>query len=116
MDNLMAAKSQLDTRELLLLDSEVKNRGKSMLVAYILWYFLGFLGAHRFYIGKKGSAITQLILTITIVGLIVNAVWWIVDAFLLHGYIKEKNQQVEEEVLNRLLTDRQQQPPHPSEL
>ena len=49
MDYALHRKSQLDTRELLLLESEVKNQGKNMFVAYILWYFLGIVGGHRFH-------------------------------------------------------------------
>jgi TM2 domain-containing membrane protein YozV len=33
---------------------------KSMLTAYLLWFFLGQLGAHRFYLGATMSAIAQL--------------------------------------------------------
>lgn len=53
MSDNIYLKSQLDTKELLLLDAEVKRSGKSMLVAYVLWYFLGVVGGHRFYLGKK---------------------------------------------------------------
>lgn len=113
MYNTMMAKSQLNTKELLILESEVKNQGKSMLVAYVLWYFLGMLGGHRFYIGKTGSAIAQLVLTITVVGMVVTGVWWIVDAFLLHSYVRDKNQEVETEILSQILAQRNQQPaPH----
>lgn len=35
-----------------------------MSVAYILWFFLGGLGGHRFYLGKTGSAVGLLILTL----------------------------------------------------
>lgn len=103
MDANLIAKSQLDTKELLLLESEVKSRGKSMVVAYLLWYFLGMFGGHRFYLGRKGSAITQLILTITILGVIVTGIWWIVDAFLTHQMVKEKNREVESAVLAELM-------------
>lgn len=110
MYDAMTAKSRLDTKELLILESEVKNQGKSMLVAYVLWYFLGMLGGHRFYIGKTGSAIAQLVLTITLVGMVVTGVWWIIDAFLLHGYVRDKNQEVEAEILSQILAQRNQQP------
>jgi len=99
----IAQKSQLDARELLLLDQEVKNLGKNMVVAYVLWYFLGVFGGHRFYMKKTGSAIAQLILTLTVVGAIVTSIWWIIDAFLLHTWVKDHNRQVEEHVLNDIL-------------
>lgn len=105
----MAMKSELDTRELLLLESEVKNRGKNMVVAYLLWYFLGYFGAHRFYMGQTGTAVTYLVLCL--VGIITAIVfigffilfglfiWWIVDAFLLHQRVKDVNDDVERQVL-----------------
>lgn len=106
MNQLMMMKNQLDTRELMLLDSEVKNRGKNMLVAYVLWYFLGMFGAHRFYMGNTGSAVAQLVLTISVIGLLVTSIWWIVDAFLLHTKVKEHNALLEYNLLNQILTNR----------
>jgi TM2 domain-containing membrane protein YozV len=107
LNNNLVLKSKLETRELLLLDSELKNRGKSMVVAYLLWYFLGLVGAHRFYMGRTGSAIAQLILSITVVGLIVTSIWWIVDAFLTHQWVKDKNHELESKVLAELTANHQ---------
>ncbi len=74
---------------------------KSVLVAYLLWWFLGSLGAHRFYLGKTGSAVTMLVITLVsipatliligFVGLAAIGVWWIVDAFLIPGIVKIHN-------------------------
>lgn len=106
LDYNIARKSQLDTRDLLLLDSELKNRGKNMVVAYVLWYFLGLVGGARFYTGRTGSAVTQLILTLTVVGIIVTSIWWVVDAFLVHTWVKEHNLQLEHDILTRLEMER----------
>lgn len=35
--------------------------GKSWLALFILCFFVGFLGVHRFYVGKVGSGIAQLL-------------------------------------------------------
>jgi len=102
----MMRKSQLETRELLLLESEVKNRGKNMVVAYVLWYFLGIFGAHRFYMGKTGTAVTQLILSITLVGLVVTSIWWIVDAFLTHTWVKEHNGRLESWMIDQIVAQK----------
>ncbi|WP_195576218.1 TM2 domain-containing protein [Paenibacillus sp. 1001270B_150601_E10] len=99
-------KSQLDTRELLLLEQEVKDRGKNMVIAYVLWYFLGMFGGHRFYMGRTGSAVAQLILTLTMIGAIVTFIWWIVDAFTLHTSVKEYNHEVENQVMHALFMSR----------
>jgi TM2 domain-containing membrane protein YozV len=105
LDNLML-KSQLDARELMLLDMEMKRHGKEMVIAYAFWFFLGVFGAHRFYIGRTGSAVAQLVLSITIVGLIITGIWAIIDAFLLYNYVNEHNDEVENRLLNEILTGR----------
>lgn len=46
-------------------------------IAFILAYFLGYLGVHRFYLGKHGTGVIQLL---TFGGL---GIWWIVDIFLI---------------------------------
>ena len=72
---------------------------KSTAAAYLLWFFLGGFGAHRFYMGRKGSGFGMLglcigsaILSVFVIGLIgfpILGIWWIVDAFLINKWIKE---------------------------
>ena len=64
---------------------------KSIVVAYLFWFFLGMFGAHRFYFGKTGSAIAQLILTITMIGSVVTFVWIIIDAFMIPDWLRAQN-------------------------
>ena len=42
------SRMDLTTEEMLLVNSEVEKRKRSLLVAYLLWFFLGEFGAHRF--------------------------------------------------------------------
>jgi hypothetical protein len=51
--------------------------GKSSGVAYLLWFFLGIFGGHRFYLRQNGTAILWLFTG----GLFL--VGWIVDLFLI---------------------------------
>jgi TM2 domain-containing membrane protein YozV len=76
-----------DARTLLLYDA---NR-KSALIAYILWFFLGWFGAHNFYLGRKGVGIAQVLLTITVIGWFITFVWVLIDAFLIPGWVRREN-------------------------
>lgn len=65
---------------------------KLILPAALLCWFLGYFGVHRFYVGKTGSAIAQLILSITIVGLIVSIPWLLIDFIMIVvGSFKDSN-------------------------
>ena len=35
---------------------------KSVGIAYLIWFFLGWIGVHRFYLGHTGSGIAMLII------------------------------------------------------
>jgi TM2 domain-containing membrane protein YozV len=63
-----------------------------ILPAALLCWFLGLFGAHRFYVGKKGSAIAQLVLTCTLIGIVVTGVWVLVDFIMIViGSFTDKN-------------------------
>jgi TM2 domain-containing membrane protein YozV len=74
---------------------------KSALVAYLLWWFLGYFGAHRFYLGATVSGVIMLVLFLVslcltlayvgLIGILAVAIWWIVDAILIPGMVTEYN-------------------------
>jgi len=71
---------------------EVKISPKLRLPAFLFAFFLGMFGIHRFYVGKTGSAIAQLILTITIIGMLVSSIWVLVDwIMILSGSFTDKD-------------------------
>jgi TM2 domain-containing membrane protein YozV len=76
-----------DTRALMLFEANKKTA----LVAYLLWFFVGILGGHNFYLKRTGVAVTQLILSITVVGLAITVLWVLVDAFLIPGWVRNQN-------------------------
>ena len=58
-------------------DDELFASPRSRTVAFLLAFFLGVFGAHRFYVGKTGTAILQLC---TLGGL---GVWWLIDLIIV---------------------------------
>ncbi len=70
-----------------------EEQKQKILITFLLWFFLGGFGAHRFYLGWKKSACVLLGLTIlalltmvVLIGFIfyfVVLVWWIVDLVLM---------------------------------
>lgn len=88
---------------------------KSLAVAYLLWFFLGGFGAHRFYLGSIVIGITHAaFLVVGVVPIVVFdgalydetlptifvllgvalltglVVWWAVDGFLLPGLVRDR--------------------------
>lgn len=73
-------------------------------IAYALWFFLGWLGAHRLYLGKFITGFLMMAIFFVgsstwwlFVGWIFWAIWgiwWIIDVFLVGVYV-DKNLQKE---------------------
>jgi TM2 domain-containing membrane protein YozV len=58
---------------------------KSTGVAYLLWFFLGAFGAHQFYMGKTGRAISMLLT----IGWLTVGLW--IDLFTIPRQIRKVN-------------------------
>lgn len=81
---------------------------KSVIVTYLLWFFLGWFGIHRFYVGKWISGFILLALTLVagatywiFIGMVLMAVpglWWLIDALLIPGMVREYNNDLVDEV------------------
>lgn len=79
-------------------------RERTLFTAYLLWFVLGQLSAHRFYLGRMSSGIAQVCLWLVsclmlvggfapgLVGLLANAIWVIGDAFLMPGLVRKANE------------------------
>lgn len=69
----------------------MNKSSKSRSVAFLLSFFLGGFGAHRFYAGKGGSAIAQLLMSLSIILLPVSAIWAFIDMLVIaFGKFKDK--------------------------
>ena len=55
-----------------------ESSDKKRLVAFLLCFFLGFLGIHRFYVGKIGTGILQIV---TIGGFF--GIWVLIDFIMI---------------------------------
>ena len=63
-------------------------------IAYIFWLLAGFLGGHRFYMRKQGSAVAMLIMTIIIIGIPFVFIWWLIDGILMPQMIRDQNREL----------------------
>ena len=52
---------------------------KRILPAFLLVNFFGLLGIHRVYVGKKESGIAMFVLSITVFGIVITAIWALLD-------------------------------------
>ncbi|WP_137388380.1 TM2 domain-containing protein [Rhodoligotrophos defluvii] len=78
------------TERQILIETRVANEGPSIVAAYVLWFFLWFVSGHRFYLGRPGTAILQILSYFVVIGF----VWWLIDAFLIPGMIREKQEEL----------------------
>ncbi|HET7230069.1 MAG TPA: NINE protein [Longimicrobium sp.] len=86
-----------DAQRMMLYDANKKSAA----TAYLLWFFLGMFGAHRFYLDRSGSAAAQLVITlmscillVVLIGffsLMAVGFWVLVDAFLIPDWVREHN-------------------------
>lgn len=74
------------TEDMILIEQRAANEKKSAGAAYLLWFFLGWISAHRFYLGKPVTAILQIISYFFLIGF----VWWLLDLILIPAIIDQK--------------------------
>jgi len=64
---------------------------KQLLITLLLAIFVGAFGIHRFYVGKIGSGIAMLLLTLSFIGLLVTGIWALIDIIIIAtGNFKDK--------------------------
>ncbi len=54
-----------------------------ILPAFVFAFFFGVFGVHRFYVGRTGSGVAMLLLSITGIGLVVTGIWFLVDLVII---------------------------------
>lgn len=93
----------LTTQDRILIETRVANDGPSATVAYLLWFFLGFVAAHRFYLGRPGTAILQILSYLVLIGI----VWFFIDLFLIPGMVRAKQAEMRERLERQAVSDSQ---------
>ncbi len=135
-ERLITLKSGLDERELHILNIELDRRRKSVGVAYGLWFFLSWLGIHKFYLGRIATGViyvvapwvlivfffTGLIMAesnpeagsgtagLSLLALLAYGVWWVVDLFTIPRQVTAYNEKLELEIIASLNARKQASP------
>ncbi len=71
-------------------------RQKSLIIAYVMWFCLGLLGAHRYYLGSKWTATLQVALTVFSVvlrhrvGLCLVLLWYLTDLVWVYFAVRDQ--------------------------
>lgn len=94
-------KRNLGGQELAILESEMDKKRKNKGAAFLLWFFTGAVGGHRYYMGDFGYAIAM---TLTLGGL---GFWALIDAFFISGTIDAKAEASERELIAQLGLEKQ---------
>jgi TM2 domain-containing membrane protein YozV len=82
-------------------ESEFSAQKLEFTPAFLLCFFLGTFGAHRFYLRRTGTAVTMLVITLVsfplafvlvgFAGLFATGIWAFVDLFLVSGIVQYEN-------------------------
>ncbi|MHC5306872.1 TM2 domain-containing protein [Bartonella sp. LJL80] len=70
---------------------QVGSKHSKIVLAIVCWFF-GVLGVHRFMVGKIGTGILMLVLTLTVIGIFITAIWALIDFIvILMGNFTDKD-------------------------
>ncbi|TPR19142.1 NINE protein [Apilactobacillus timberlakei] len=105
MDNLdqleaeiLKKEQRLSPEQQNIVENSANTNKANPIIAWVLWWFLGEVGGHRFYL-RRNNALAMLI--IDIVGWILTPIligfpiilfiriWWIIDAFSIQTWLRE---------------------------
>lgn len=112
MEN-MNLKNDLSDKQLILLKDEMEKKQTNTVIAWLLWFFLGNLGIHAYYLGKNSRGTIFLVLYLIgiftswlVVGIPFLIAWfvlWVVDAVNMSKNIQTRNEEIELAIIKNLL-------------
>ncbi|WP_313587375.1 TM2 domain-containing protein [Aquidulcibacter sp.] len=94
---------EISQEDMIAIELRTDREAKDSFPAYVLWFFLGWLGAHRFFIGETKTGLAMLILSLSMVGFPITFVWWLTDAIRLGGLLQEKRDLVSDRIARETL-------------
>lgn len=86
----------LTAEQLAMVQAEVNKKQKSKGIAYLLWWFTGGIGGHRYYVGDIGMGVGM---TLTLGGF---GIWSLIDAFMIGSRVEQLNNQIEFEAIQQV--------------
>lgn len=122
----------LGDKELAVFNAEMQRRQKNTLISYLLWFFFGWTGAHKFYLGKILWGIIYLVFSLlgyslffggfmaamatdpvaaeagagaSVIGILASAgvgILLLIDLFTLPLQVKRRDKKIREQLLNKL--------------
>lgn len=92
----MHLKKNLSHQDLMILESEMDKHKRSKGISFLLWFFFGAIGGHRYYMG---DTIYAIFMTLTLGGL---GFWALIDLFFISGRIDRKAEIKERELIVKL--------------
>lgn len=70
---------------------QIDSKHSKVVLAIVCWFF-GIFGVHRFMVGKIGTGVLMLVLTLTVIGSIISLIWTFIDfIMILMGKFKDKD-------------------------
>ena len=88
----------LSSTDQMLIEQRITNEAPNVAVAYLLWFFLGWVSGHRFYLGRWKTALLQILLFFVAIGF----VWLFIDLFLIPGMVRDIRESMRTDLSDRL--------------
>lgn len=76
--------------------ASVSGVGKNIILAYLFWFFLGWVGAHRFYLDRPFTAVVMIVLFVLgiptfLLLWIPLSIWWLIDGYIVYMLVTRAN-------------------------